>query len=147
VSVPGARRAPPIDQVSHNRKTTTITATRRIQKRRRVGRLAWGRRVGGCSGGVPIRESLRVVITGAAPVASPSPLRRVRRKIAWGIRKDPERNGAHVFNAMQKHLNQAGTVSPTQTHPEGGLAAATKSNVPGMREEVLLALEQAHNYL
>src|SRR5664279_2791191 len=47
VSVPGAVRAPPIDQVSHSAKTTVSTPTRRIQKRRRLGRA--GRRYFGGS--------------------------------------------------------------------------------------------------
>src|SRR5450631_3913060 len=38
VSVPGAVRAPPIDQVSHSRKTTISTPARRTQYRRRLGR-------------------------------------------------------------------------------------------------------------
>src|SRR5450759_4193020 len=53
VSVPGAVRAPPIDQVSHSSKTTISTPTRRTQKRRRLGRdtLCFGdrRRLSGSS--------------------------------------------------------------------------------------------------
>jgi hypothetical protein len=38
LSVPGAVRAPPIDQGGHSSRTTISTPTRRIQKRRRLGR-------------------------------------------------------------------------------------------------------------
>src|ERR1019366_8235314 len=44
VSVPGAVRTPPIDQVSHSRKTTITTPTRRTQYRRRLGRYPRGGR-------------------------------------------------------------------------------------------------------
>src|SRR5664279_4422323 len=40
VSVPGAVRAPPIDQASHTSRTTSRTPIRRAQKRRRLGRDA-----------------------------------------------------------------------------------------------------------
>ena len=38
LSVPGAVRAPPTDQGGHSSRTTISTPTRRIQKRRRLGR-------------------------------------------------------------------------------------------------------------
>src|SRR5674476_923996 len=61
LSVPGAVRAPPIDQAGHSSRTTISTPTRRIQKRRRLGRdvLCFGGRRRFCGSSI-LRSALAV---------------------------------------------------------------------------------------
>jgi len=61
LSVPGAVRAPPIDQGGHSSRTTISTPTRRIQKRRRLGRdvLCFGGRRRFCGSSI-LRSALAV---------------------------------------------------------------------------------------
>src|SRR5450631_3046056 len=63
LSVPGAVRAPPMDHVSHNSKTTIRTPRRRTQKRRRPGREALCLGGGRCLSGPSTLRSASAVKT------------------------------------------------------------------------------------
>ena len=79
LSVPGAIRAPPIDQASHTRKTTVTAPARRTQDGRRFGRDAPCR--GGRLRGSAYGRLVRVMLASMVRVAYEGPMNQGGRQI------------------------------------------------------------------
>src|SRR5665647_2503255 len=112
LSVPGAVRAPPIDQGGHSSRTTISTPTRRIQKRRRLGRdvLCFGGRRRFCGSSI-LRSAFAVKYPLLLLLPKPTSCNRRRNKNASGasVRRESHllrrRVGGWVTRIVQQYLS------------------------------------------